>query len=104
MTKEKDKLRETQPIEPPTAADVLEVFGHFERGLLEKIDERDANVLTLIQKTVSDLLADNYKLHERADDHNKRINQNARDIEELRKKQNEFASELQALKIKLRER
>jgi peptidoglycan hydrolase CwlO-like protein len=96
-----EKFGKTQPLKPPTAADVLEVFAHFQEGLLKRIDERDENVLKLIQKTVSDLLEDNHKLHLRSDDHEKRINQHSRDIEELQKKHNEIKNELQTLKLRL---
>ena len=86
-------MKKTQPIPPPTAADVLEVFGHFSEGLLERIDERDENVLKIIQQFVSDILAQYERATKRSDDHEKRIVANSRDIEELRRKQNEFASE-----------
>jgi hypothetical protein len=94
-----DKMKETQEVPQITAADVLEVFRLFQDGLLERIDKRDANVLALMHKTVSELLADNHRLNRRGDDVDKRVAMNSRDIEELRKKQNDLTSEVAALKL-----
>lgn len=94
--------KKTQPIPAPTASDVLEVFGHFRQDLLGRIDERDKNVLALIQNIINDLLAENRRIIQRGDDHEKRIAANSRDIEELRKKQSELASEVQAVKLALK--
>jgi hypothetical protein len=102
MDEEKKSLSATQPITPPTAADVLEVFGHFQDGLLKRIDERDELVLKLIQKTVSELLADNRRLAQRSDDLEKRTRLIERGIEDLRLKQNELASEVQTIKLALK--
>jgi chromosome segregation ATPase len=97
-----DKMKVTQEVPPLTAHDVLEVFGHFQDGLLKRIDERDANVLTTIRDIVSDLLAQYQRITQRADDHERRIRQSEKWIEELRMKYNELASAIQAHEIKIK--
>lgn len=94
-------LSVTQELKPPTVADVIEVFGHFEKSLLERIDKRDENFLRLIQKTVSETLGQYTRLAEQGHDHAVRLEKAEVAIEVLKKQLNELTSEVQTLKLKV---
>ncbi len=100
--KKSSSLSTTQEIAPPTAADVLEVFQHFQINLLERIDDRDENVLKAIRGIISDVLEQYQKQTARADDHEKRIKELERWLEIFRQRYNEIASEVATLKLKMK--
>lgn len=87
-------LSATQEIPSPTAADVLEVFQHFQDGILERIDKRDENVLKAIQQIASDVLAQYNRQATQLDNHEKRI-------KKLEEDYNKLSSELTTAKLKI---
>lgn len=94
-------LSATQEIQPPTAADVLEVFQHFRGDLLARIDKRDENILKLIQKSLSEVLREYARTNKRADDLEKRVYENEKQIDALNRRHNELSSEVTTLKMKV---
>jgi DNA-binding SARP family transcriptional activator len=102
MSEEKQtSLSATQELAPPTAADVLEVFQLFQANLLDRIDDRDENVLKAIRGIISDVLEQYQKQTARADDHEKRIKELERWLEIFKHRYNEIANEVATLKLKL---
>jgi hypothetical protein len=95
-------LSATQEIQPPTAADVLEVFAHFQASLLGRIDERDENVLKAIRGIISDVLEQYQKQTARSDDHEKRLKELERWLEIFKDRYNTMASELTSLRLKIK--
>lgn len=100
--KKATSLSVTQELAPPTAADVLEVFSHFQDDLLRRIDQRDANVLKAIRGIVSDVLDQYQKQTARSDDHERRIKEQERSMTISKERYNELASEVATLKIKVK--
>lgn len=86
-------LSVTQEIAPPTAADVLEVFQHFQASILDRIDERDEHVLRALRGILSNVLEQYQRTQARTDDHERRL-------QGLEKLYNELASEIMAIKLK----
>jgi hypothetical protein len=84
----------TQPITPPTAEDVLDVFGKFQEHLLGQIDKRDERILLAIQDIGSQIL-EQYQRGTQRDDEQDRW------IKQLRHRTHKQASMQQAFDIRL---
>lgn len=89
-------LRVTQPIPPPTAEDVLTVFGHFREDLLKQIDTRDERILMAIQDVGSQIL----DFYERE---TKRGDEQDRWIRELRQRTHRLSGGQQTIELRLDE-
>ena len=84
----------TQPITPPTAEDVLGVFGQFRDALLKQIDTRDERILLAIQGIGSDIAAYYQRETKRGDEHGRWITQ-------LRHRTHNLSSAQQAMEIRV---
>lgn len=89
-----ENFGKTQPIRPPTAEDVIEIFGHFRQDLLGQIDKRDERILLAV-KDIGTLIAEHYEREtKRGDEHAKLIGQ-------LRKRTHKLSGDQQAINIRL---
>lgn len=101
MDDAKPSLSSTQELTPPTAADVLEVFQHFQEQLLSRIDVRDGQVLKLFQKATSEVLEQYTRMARTTNEHEHRLGRIEDAVEDLRRKHNELVSEMQAIKLRV---
>lgn len=91
-----ESFAKTQPIRPPTAEDVIEIFGHFRQDLLGQIDQRDERILLAV-KDIGTLIAEHYEREtKRADEH-------ARWITLLRERTHKLSNAQQELDLRLAE-
>lgn len=84
----------TQPLQPPTAESVLEVFGHFRQEILERISARDANILKAIQD-VGSHIAEHYERETRRGD------EHAAELKRLRRRTHGHSTDIQAINLRI---
>jgi hypothetical protein len=86
----------TQPIKPPTAEDVIEIFGHFKQDLLGQIDKRDERIL-LVVHDIRTMIVEHYQREtQRGDEH-------AKWIKQLRNRTHKLSTEQQTINLRLAE-
>jgi hypothetical protein len=91
-----ESFGKTQPIKPPTAEDVIEIFGHFRQDLLEQISKRDERILLAVHD-IRSMITEHYQREtQRADEH-------AKWIKQLRSRTHRLSTEQQAINLRLAE-
>lgn len=105
-----ESFGQTQPIKPPTAEDVIEIFGHFRQDLLGQIDKRDKRILQAI-KDIGATIADYYqrettrgdKHAKTLDKHDKTLDEQGKWIGQLRRRTHKLSTGQQEINIRLAE-
>jgi hypothetical protein len=90
------RMRDTQPMKPPTVEDVIEMFGHFQDGMFRQLDERDERILSAIREIGSTILGHYERETRRGDEH-------SRWIKTLRTRTHEHSHKLQEFELRFAE-
>jgi hypothetical protein len=82
---------------------VLEVFSRFQDGLLNQIDQRDKHILIAIRDIGSDIMAHLTRETARGDEHARRISENERWTNQLRRRTHKLSGDQQITDLRLAE-
>jgi hypothetical protein len=96
-------FRATQPMPPPTAEDVLDVFSHFRQDLIDQIDKRDERILMAIRDIGSQIVAHYERSTKRADEQAKKLVEQDKQIKRLRERTHRLMTSQNATDFRLDE-
>jgi len=100
---ENGDMRKTQPMPPPTAEEVLTIFGEFRDAIIKQIDERDQRILVAIE-SIGTRILDHYEREtKRGDEHAKELKEHSKWIKTLRKRTHGLSHNMQTVFLRLEE-